>query len=71
MVRHFDSERQLLAFYRRFKNKPVLEVLNSLEPDLKEKILAHKKSDKGRIGLVMEGLTGRYPNSEKTPDIAE
>ena len=71
MVRHFDSERQLLALYRRFKNKPVVDVFNSLEPDLKEKILAHKKSDKGRIGLVMEGLTGRYPNSEKTPDIAE
>ena len=71
MVRQFDSDRKLLAFYRRFKNKPILDVLNSLEPDLKEKILAHKSHDKGRVGLIMEGLTGRYPNSEKTPDIVE
>ena len=63
----FKSERDLLSFFRKFKGKNLYELKNLLDGEIETKISLNK----GMVGQIFEGLTGRPPNSSKFPDIKE
>ena len=63
----FKSEKELLSFYKKFKGKNLLELKSLLDEDIESKI----GSNKGMVGQIFEGLTGRPPNSSEEPDIEE
>ena len=63
----FNTEKELLSFFRKFKGKNLSELKNLLSDEIDSKINANK----GIAGQIFEGLTGRVPNSSPMPDIEE
>ena len=63
----FETENELVSFFNRFKGKSLLEISKSLDGD----ILRSISKNKGMVGQIFEGLTGRSPNTSPEPDIKE
>ena len=63
----FNTEEELLSFFRKFKGKNLSELKNLLDREIDSKI----NTNKGIAGQIFEGLTGRAPNSSPLPDIEE
>jgi DNA mismatch repair endonuclease MutH len=61
----FNSENELLTFYNRFKNKKLDEISSHLDKSVRDNI----STNKGMVGQIFEGLTGRIPNNNPSPDI--
>ena len=63
----FKTERELLSFFRCHKGKTLYELKRLLDTEILEKI----NTNKGIVGHIFEGMTGRAPNSSPNPDIEE
>ena len=68
-MREFKTELELFEFYDKFSGQNLSQLFNFLEdkyPNISSKI----KDQKGVVGHLLEGITGRPPNSDSKADIS-
>ena len=63
----FESESKLLSFFDKYVGKNLLEISKLLDDEIFDAI----SHNKGMVGQIFEGLTGRKPNTYSEPDIKE
>jgi len=68
-MKEFKTESELFEFYKKFSGQNLSQLFNFLEdkyPNVSTKI----KDQKGVVGHLLEGITGRPPNSDSKADIS-
>ena len=68
-MKEFKTELELFKFYDRFSGQNLSQLFASLENEYPN-VCAKIKTQKGVVGHLLEGITGRPPNSDSQADIS-
>lgn len=68
-MKEFKTELELFEFYDRFSGQNLSQLFASLENEYPN-VCAKIKTQKGVVGHLLEGITGRPPNSDSKADIS-